>query len=107
MRTNSIWKARAREAGSGSRPQAAFVAVGLPRDRQGDGRGCGGRGAVLLADHDLEVAEVLGLDVEDPLKVVAHLALHLVDLTQRKRALANDTSGLVRVTLEAIMNAEM
>ena len=52
-------------------------------------------------NHGLEFLECAGLDVKLPLKVGAHLTLHLVDLPKGKHALTNDTPGLVRVSIIA------
>lgn len=49
------------------------------------------------ADHSLELLQRARFNVELPIQVVAHLALHLVDLPQRKHTLTNDTPGFVRV----------
>lgn len=73
---------------------------GAGNRRRGRSRDWGCR-AVLLADHGLKVAEVLGLDIETPLEVAAHLALHLVDLAQGEHALADDAPRLVRVRVVA------
>lgn len=66
-----------------------------------DSGGRGRRGAVLLSDHRLEVAEIVRLDVEDPLEVPTHLALHLVDLAEGEHTLTDDAPGLVRVGVVA------
>ena len=57
--------------------------------------------AVVLADLGLELAELLGVNVEQPLQVAAHLALHLVYLAEGEHALADDGPGLVRVGVVA------
>jgi hypothetical protein len=55
----------------------------------------------VLLDHGLERLEGLGVDVELPLKVGAHLVLHLVDLAEGEHVLGDDAPGLVRVRVVA------
>lgn len=49
----------------------------------------------------LEAIELRAIDVEDPLEVAAHFALHLVDLFERIEILAHDAPRLVRVSVVA------
>jgi hypothetical protein len=49
----------------------------------------------IVAYAALKVAQRGRVDVQLPLQVGAHLPLHLVDLPQRKHALANYAPGLV------------
>jgi hypothetical protein len=51
----------------------------------------------IMAYAALKVAQRRGVNVQLPLQVGAHLPLHLVDLAERKHALANDAPGLVGV----------
>jgi hypothetical protein len=60
-------------------------------------RWIGTRSLEVLPDHRLEFLEGAGLNVQLPLKVGAHLPLHLVDLPQSEHTLTNDAPGLVRV----------
>ena len=74
-------------------------------DDDGDGLGRRwygrGAGAELGADRLGELLQLVLLDVEDPLKGPAHLALHLVDLAQGKHALTDNTSRFVGVGIVA------
>ena len=81
------------------------------------GRGCGGSGdfrycleyiggvgsgaSDVLTDHVLELLESTRLDVELPVEVLAHLALHLVDPPKLEHALADYQPGLVRIGIVA------
>jgi hypothetical protein len=52
-------------------------------------------------NHGLEFLERAGLDVELPLQVGTHLALHLVNLPKGKHTLTNDAPGLVGISIIA------
>jgi hypothetical protein len=59
--------------------------------------GVGTRTFEIPPNHGLELLECAGLDIELPLKVGTHLALHLVDLPKGKHTLTNNTPGLVGI----------
>lgn len=61
----------------------------------------GGSSAKIATNFPLELLQVLGVDVQVPLEVTAHLALHLIDLLEGEHALAHDTPGLVGVRVVA------
>ena len=63
--------------------------------------GVGSGASKVLADHVLELLEGTRLNVQLPVEILAHLALHLVDLPELKHALADDRPGLVRVGVVA------
>ena len=72
--------------------------------REGGGRGLGqddlgvgSRAGEVTAHLRFEIAQDRRLDVELPLEIAAHLALHLVDLAEGEHALAHDAPGLVGV----------
>ena len=76
----------------------------------GHGRGRGGREDVrriraealeVAAYLRLELLERVGLDVQLPLQVRAHLALHLVDLPEGEHTLADDRPRLIRIGVVA------
>ena len=52
-------------------------------------------------NHELKFLECVGLDVELPFQVGAHLSLHLVNLPKGKHTLTDDTPGLVGVGIIA------
>jgi len=49
----------------------------------------------------LKIAQRRRIDIELPLQVGAHLSFHLVDLPERKHALADDTPRLVGIRVVA------
>ena len=49
-------------------------------------------------NHGLEFPECAGLDVRLPFEVGAQFAYHRVDLLEGKRALTNNTPGLVGIS---------
>lgn len=55
----------------------------------------------VLADFVFELCQLGRIEVELPLEVRTHLALHLVDLLERKHALADNTPALVAVCVVA------
>jgi hypothetical protein len=57
--------------------------------------------AVLLLDALGKGFELWGLDVEEPLEIGAHLALHLVYLLEGVEVLADDAPRLVGVSVVA------
>ena len=59
------------------------------------------RTSEILADHVFKLFERTRFDVQFPVKVLAHLALHLVDLSELEHALADNRPGLVRVGVVA------
>jgi len=59
--------------------------------------GVGTRTFEVPPNHRLEFLECAWLDIELPLKVGTHLALHLVDLPKGKHTLTDDTPRLVRI----------
>ena len=63
--------------------------------------GVGTGASEVLADHVLELLESTRLNVQLPIEILAHLALHLVDLAEGKHALADDAPGLVGVGVVA------
>lgn len=80
--------------------------VGHGRDARGrlwDDRGHAHAGSwpVLGTDEGLELGDFLARDVEVPLEVAAHLALHLVDLLKLEQFLSDDAPRLVRVGVVA------
>ena len=52
--------------------------------------GVGSRSSKVLVNHVFELFESSRLDVEFPIKVLAYLALHLIDLSELKHILADD-----------------
>lgn len=69
--------------------------------RKGVVDGVGPRALVVPADHSLELFQGGGVDVQLPFKIAAHFSLHLVDLSQSKHTLTNNTPGLVGVGVVA------
>ena len=55
------------------------------------------RASEILTYHGLELFQSRQLDVQLPIEVLAHLPLHLVDLSQLEHALPDDAPGLVRI----------
>jgi hypothetical protein len=71
-----------------------------PNDRMGlvlALRYVGSRASNILTYHGLELFQSQRLDVQLPIEVLAHLPLHLVDLSQQEHALPDDAPGLVRI----------
>ena len=56
---------------------------------------------VHLTDLVLKSLEFGAVDVQDPLQVAAHFALHLVDLLEGVKVLADDAPGFIRVRVVA------
>jgi len=61
----------------------------------------GARTLEIPPNHRLEFLKCAGLDVELPLEIGAHLALHLVNLPKSKHALTDNTPGLVGIGIIA------
>ena len=61
----------------------------------------GARTLEVPPDHRLKLLKCSGLYVELPLQVGAHLALHLVDLPERKHSLTDDAPRFVGVCVIA------
>lgn len=75
---------------------------GTPGDQNGGIVWIGGFGVLeVLPDHLLEGGEYGIVYGELPVQIIAHLALHLVDLAQGEHALGDDAPGLVGVGVVA------
>ena len=61
----------------------------------------GTRTLEIPPNHGLEFLECAGLDVELPLEVGTHLALHLIDLPKGEHALPDNAPGLVGIRVIA------
>jgi hypothetical protein len=98
----------ARARGRGLRRRGDGDRGGLGRDVGRLARRHGDRDRVVRTrpgesglEGELEIPERGRLDVEIPVEVGAHLALHLVDLAEGEHALADDAPGLVAVRVVA------